>query len=137
MSLLIDPLWLTAVFLIGLRIAPLFIMAPVLGASDIPVRVRVLLGFAFAATLAAVTGTTAGVAPLTSFGPFLSAAISELVIGMAMVFASSLPSAPSCSADACSTSDRFRHRQCLRSGHAQPGPLPGTRCICWPSPCSP
>ncbi len=85
MALHLDPLWLTAVFLVAVRIAPMFVMAPVLGTTDIPVRVRVFLSLAFAASLVAVTGSSAS-PPLSSIGPFLAAAMSELVIGVAMVF---------------------------------------------------
>jgi flagellar biosynthesis protein FliR len=85
MSVLVDPLWLTAVFLVAVRIGPLFVMAPVFGLADIPVRVRVFLGLAFALALVAGTGIE-DVPPLASTGALLSAAASELFIGIAMVF---------------------------------------------------
>ena len=85
MSMLVDPLWLTAVFLVAIRMGPLFVMAPVLGAADIPVRVRVFLTLAFAAALVAATGTQQFPMP-SSAGALFAAAASELVIGVAMVF---------------------------------------------------
>jgi len=85
MSVLIDPLWLTAVFLVAIRLGPLFVMAPVLGTSDIPVRVRVFLTLAFATALVTATGIE-GIPPPASTGALLAAAASELVIGIAMVF---------------------------------------------------
>ncbi len=85
MSLLLDPLWLAAVFLVAIRIGPLFIMAPVFGGSDIPVRVRVFLSLAFALALVTATGVQAE-APLASPGALFAAAASELVVGLALVF---------------------------------------------------
>lgn len=85
MSLLLDPLWLAAVFLVAIRIGPLFIMAPVLGSADIPVRVRVFLSLAFALALVMATGVQAE-APLASPGALFAAAASEFVVGLALVF---------------------------------------------------
>lgn len=85
MALTIDPLWLTAVFLVAIRMGPLFVMAPVFGTADIPVRVRVFLGLSFAFALVTATGTLSA-APLDSIGALVAAALSELVIGIAMVF---------------------------------------------------
>ena len=85
MSVIADPLWLSAVFLVTLRMGPLFVMAPVFGSSNIPVRLRIFMVLAFAAALVSATGT-ASVAPLASAGALMAAAASELVIGVALVF---------------------------------------------------
>jgi flagellar biosynthetic protein FliR len=84
-----DPLWLAATFLVAIRIAPLFVLAPVFGTADIPVRVRVLLSLALAAMLAAGTTVHAVLpagSPLDSAGAFFAAAASELAIGVTLVF---------------------------------------------------
>lgn len=86
MNAVVDPLWLAAVFLLALRVGPLFVMAPVLGGADIPVRVRVLLSLALAATMTAAAGTHAGAGVLASPGGFLAAAAGELAIGVALAF---------------------------------------------------
>jgi len=85
MSFVVDSLWVTAVFLIALRIGPLFVMTPVFGTAEIPVRVRVFLELAFATALVSMSAP-ANVSPLSSTGALLAAALSELVIGMVMVF---------------------------------------------------
>jgi flagellar biosynthesis protein FliR len=85
MSVTVDMLWLTAVFLVAIRMAPLFVFAPVLGTTDIPVRVRVFLALAFATALVSAISTPA-LSPLSSTGALIAAAVSELVIGVAMVF---------------------------------------------------
>jgi len=85
MSFVVDSLWVTAVFLIALRIGPLFVMTPVFGTAEIPVRVRVFLALAFATALVSMSAP-ANVSPLSSTGALLAAALSELVIGMVMVF---------------------------------------------------
>ena len=88
MSIVVDPLWMTAALLVALRLAPLFIMAPVLGGADIPVRIRVFLSLGLAVTIAAAAGPAISpiAAPLASPGAFLAAAASELMIGIALVF---------------------------------------------------
>lgn len=86
MNAVVDPLWLAAVFLLALRVAPLFVMAPVLGSTDVPVRFRVLLSLALAATLASAGGVPADAGVLEAPGAFFSAAAAELVIGVALVF---------------------------------------------------
>ena len=91
MTAALDMAWLTAAFLVAIRIGPLFVLAPVFGTADIPVRFRVLLALAFAAMLAgaaaAEPGAAVRVAPvLESTGAFMSAAMSELAIGVTLVF---------------------------------------------------
>src|SRR5262245_3741124 len=85
MSLVFDSLWLTAVFLVAVRLGPLFVMAPVFGTSDIPVRFRVFLTLAFAVAFVSALGTTVAT-PLSNFGALFAAAASELAIGIVMVF---------------------------------------------------
>jgi flagellar biosynthetic protein FliR len=89
MSLIVDPVWMTAAMLIALRIAPLFVMAPVLGGADIPVRIRVFLSLGFAVMIAAAAGSSVApgtLPPLDAPGALIAAAVSELAIGIALVF---------------------------------------------------
>jgi|SRR5258706_5732472 len=91
MTISIDLVWLVAAFLVAIRIAPLFVLAPVFGTADIPVRVRVLLSLSFAALFAtalgvAAPGASGASAALASPGALLAAAMSELVIGIVLVF---------------------------------------------------
>jgi flagellar biosynthetic protein FliR len=81
----IDVVWLTAVFLAAVRLGPLFVLAPVFGAVNIPVRVRVFLSLALAATLAAQIDLQAAAVP-TTVGGLIGAAMVELVVGMALAF---------------------------------------------------
>lgn len=82
-----DPLWLTALLLLALRLGPLFVLAPVFGAADVPVRLRVLLGFAFALMLLAAGPPLAALPDgLDAPGALLEAAAGELMIGAALAF---------------------------------------------------
>jgi flagellar biosynthetic protein FliR len=85
MELRFDFLWLTAVFLVAIRLGPLFVLAPVFGTADIPVRMRVLLTVAFSLALVSATGTRAFDVG-NSLGGLLSAAVSELFVGIAFTF---------------------------------------------------
>jgi flagellar biosynthetic protein FliR len=81
----IDVVWLTAVFLAAVRLGPLFVLAPVFGAVNIPVRVRIFLSLALAATLATQVDLQAAAMPTTA-GSLIAAAMVELVIGAAFAF---------------------------------------------------
>lgn len=85
MKIGIDVVWLTAVFLAAVRLGPLFVLAPVFGAVNIPVRVRVFLSLALAATLAGQIDLQAAAIP-TTVGGLIGAAMVELVVGMAFAF---------------------------------------------------
>ena len=84
MTIGLDLAALAVVFLIALRIGPLFVLAPVFGAVAIPVRVRVFLALSFAIVLAAALGPV----PLTSLAPaqLMVAAAGELLLGIAFAF---------------------------------------------------
>jgi flagellar biosynthetic protein FliR len=89
MTLSFDLVWLVAAFLVAIRIAPLFVLAPVFGTADVPVRIRVFLALAFAALLATglgVAGEPGARDALESPGTLLAAAATELAIGVVMVF---------------------------------------------------
>jgi len=91
MSFLIDPVWMTAALLVAVRIAPMFMLAPVLGGADIPIRVRIFLSLGFAVMIAAAAGPAlvpagASFSPLASPGALIAAALSELLVGIALVF---------------------------------------------------
>lgn len=83
MKLNIDIAWLAAVFLIAVRFGPLFVLAPVFGTGDVPVRVRVFLALALSATFAALVRPS--IDP-SAMGQLLAAACGELVIGAALAF---------------------------------------------------
>jgi len=85
LSLGLDPRWLSAVFLLSLRLGPLFVLAPVFGTVDFPVRLRVMLVFAFALLMVSAAGSAGSPLPLDA-GALLSAAAAELLIGSALGF---------------------------------------------------
>lgn len=86
MTVTLDMRWLSGVFLVWLRVAPLFVLAPVLGMSFVPVRVRVLLGLALAAMLATAVRPMVDTKVLVMPFAFGAAALRELVVGAAMAF---------------------------------------------------
>jgi len=85
MKIGIDPLWIVAVLLVAIRIGPLFILAPLFGSRETPVRVRVLFALALAAMLVA-GGLPALNVDLSSFGSVVAAAVVEVVFGAAFAF---------------------------------------------------
>jgi flagellar biosynthesis protein FliR len=85
MSFGIDLAALTVVFLIALRVGPLFVLAPVFGAITVPLRVRLFLALGFALTLAAALETRPdALAP--GVGALIAAAATEAVLGIALAF---------------------------------------------------
>jgi flagellar biosynthetic protein FliR len=85
MAVGIDTVWVAAVFLVALRLGPLFVLAPVFGGTAVPVRLRVFLALAFATMLASLINVQAASIP-ASPGGFLGAAAAELFVGIALVF---------------------------------------------------
>lgn len=81
----VETAWIAAIVLLALRLAPLFVLAPGLGSSTIPVTVRVGLTFAFAAMLVSAQPAWRAAVPLDLAG-WLVAALAELVVGMAWAF---------------------------------------------------
>jgi len=89
MTFSIDLVWLAAAFLIAIRIAPLFVLAPVFGTADIPVRFRLMLSLSFAALFATAIGagaTSDDALALASGGALFAAAIREFAIGLVLAF---------------------------------------------------
>jgi len=84
MVLRVDPAWATLVLLVGLRVAPLFVMAPVLGSVRAPNLVRALLVVALSAAVVSVSATLAA-AP-ASVAELVLLAVTELVVGAALAF---------------------------------------------------
>lgn len=85
MQLDVEKAWISAVLLLALRIGPLFVLAPGLGSATIPVRVRAGLGLGLAALLVAAHPDWRAQVP-QDLGPWLSAAMAELLVGMAWSF---------------------------------------------------
>ena len=85
MKIAVDQTWVTATLLTACRVGPLFILTPVFGSSQTPVRVRVLLGLALAALLV-MGGKGWPHTGVESFGDILGAATIELGIGFAFAF---------------------------------------------------
>lgn len=85
MSFLVDSFWLAAVFLVAVRLGPLFVLTPVFGTADVPVRFRVLLALAFATMMVAAAGPQT-LPRLGSPEALFAAAAAELAVGIAMVF---------------------------------------------------
>lgn len=78
---------LALVFLVALRVGPLFVLAPVFGALTVPLRVRVLIALAFALLLAgAVVPSGSAAALALNPGALIAAAATELVLGIALAF---------------------------------------------------
>jgi flagellar biosynthetic protein FliR len=85
MLLRVDPAWAALVLLVGLRVAPLFVMAPVFGSVRAPNLVRALLVVALSAALVAASGVALPAAP-ASLGELLLLGAGELVVGAALAF---------------------------------------------------
>jgi flagellar biosynthetic protein FliR len=85
MTLRIDAAWIALVLLVGLRVAPLFFMAPVLGSAPAPHLLRALLIVALSAAIVAATGVALPEAPV-SLAQLLAWAASEMVLGAALAF---------------------------------------------------
>jgi len=85
MSIGIDLAALVIVFLVALRVGPLFVLAPVFGAITVPVRVRIFIALAFALLLAAAVVPQGGALALDP-GALIAAAATELVLGIALAF---------------------------------------------------
>lgn len=81
----IDSRWLQAIFLLSIRLGPLFVLTPVFGVADFPIRLRVLLVFAFAILLVSAAAPSPAL-PLSGTGPLLAGAAGELVLGVAFAF---------------------------------------------------
>jgi flagellar biosynthetic protein FliR len=80
-----DTAWVTLVLLVSLRIAPLFIVAPVFGTVPAPVLFRAALIVALSAAIVTASGLTLSQAPAT-LPELASQAASELVVGAALGF---------------------------------------------------
>ena len=85
MTLRIDAAWIALVLLVGLRIAPLFFMAPVFGSAPAPQLFRTILIVALSATIVAATGIALPQAPV-SLGQLIAWGASEIVLGAALAF---------------------------------------------------
>lgn len=85
MRLAVDTAWIAAVFLVAIRLGPLFVLTPVFGTSGIPARVKVLFTFALAALMVSAVPPNWPV-DVGSFAGLLNAALAELAIGAAMAF---------------------------------------------------
>src|SRR5262245_1614833 len=85
MLLRADAAWASLVLLVTLRIAPLFLMAPVFGSVPAPTVFRALLAVALAAMLVGLAGPALPAAP-GSLAQLLGYAAGELVLGAALAF---------------------------------------------------
>lgn len=85
MSLLIDMGWITAVWLVAVRIGTIFLLTPLFALGGVPVRVRVLFVIALSLTLITAIAPVTPMALNASGGLFI-AAISEIAIGGLLAF---------------------------------------------------
>jgi len=85
MRIALDSAWIAAVLLVSVRLGPMFILTPVLGSTEIPVRARVLFALALSAMVVSTMHRAWGV-DLSSAAALVSAAMVELVIGAALAF---------------------------------------------------
>ncbi len=85
MMFTVDIAWILTVVLVAVRIGAAVALTPVLGVSSIPARLRVLFVVGMAATLA--TGLSGAMsASSVTLANFITAAASEMVIGLALAF---------------------------------------------------
>jgi flagellar biosynthetic protein FliR len=82
----LDLSWLTAVLLLSLRLAAVFLLTPILAAASVPMTVRVLLVLALAAALSLalpseVVAARIGANTLGSTGALFRAGFTELALG--------------------------------------------------------
>lgn len=77
--------WLIAVVLLSIRIGMVLVMTPALGSTSLPVRIRVLLVFAFSAALVSTLNLHAGMA-LLGLIDLVLAALNELFWGGLLAF---------------------------------------------------
>lgn len=75
--------WLASAMLLSLRLGVLAVMAPPLGASSVPVPVRVSIVLTLSAFLAGLTRSAVGT-PTIELGALMTAALSELALGAVM-----------------------------------------------------
>lgn len=85
MSIGIDLAWMVAIALAAVRLGPMFILTPVFGMGDVPLRVRALLALALAATMVSAAGWRADPSALAP-GGFVAAAAGEALLGAALAF---------------------------------------------------
>jgi flagellar biosynthetic protein FliR len=81
----IDAAWVALVLLVGLRVAPLFFMAPVFGSAPAPNLFRAVLILALSAAIVAATGTSLPEAPAT-IAQLVAYGATEIVVGAALAF---------------------------------------------------
>ena len=80
-----DTAWLALVLLVSLRIAPLFVLAPVFGSVPAPTLFRAALALALAAAIVTATGAALAAPPAT-VAELIGYAGTELVVGAALAF---------------------------------------------------
>jgi flagellar biosynthetic protein FliR len=85
MLLKVDAAWATLVLLVSLRVAPLFVMAPVFGSAPAPALFRAVLILALSAAVVSATGAALERIP-ESIPELLLLGTTELVIGAALAF---------------------------------------------------
>lgn len=85
MSIHIGSEWLVLVILLSIRVGMVLAMTPILGSTNLPIQIRVLLVLAFSATLVSLLNLHSQVAIQSSFD-FLLAAIYELLWGGLLAF---------------------------------------------------
>lgn len=86
MDITVDIAWLTAVWLIVIRVGATLALTPVFGAPQIPMQARAVLVVTLAVALVGVTGVHPAVLP-ASVGGLAKAAVSELFTGALFAFA--------------------------------------------------
>lgn len=85
MTLQVDFAWLALVLLVGLRVAPLFFMAPVFGSAPAPNLFRAVLALALSVAVVAASGVTLAEPP-ASIAQLLAYGATEIVVGAALAF---------------------------------------------------
>lgn len=80
-----DAAWISSVALLAIRIAPLFVLAPVFGSVQVPLQFRVLFVLALAALLVNALSIKSFKSSL-SLGNFATYALSEFALGLLFAF---------------------------------------------------
>src|SRR6266566_3328859 len=81
----LDIAWILTIVLVAMRIGAAVALTPVLGVSSIPAHVRVLFVLGMATILVAGLSGPMNTSTLT-LGRFVTAAASEMVVGLALAF---------------------------------------------------
>lgn len=85
MQLHVESAWIATVILVSIRLGAVFVMAPVFGSVQMPIRVRAMIVLALSATIVSAMDASA-LSLATTVGDLVLAAFAELFIGALLSF---------------------------------------------------